>query len=245
MGKRTRSQRRGSSPKNKVSSHRFPAANKLPRVSGKIAEVVDLIHSPVHTTPLAKIKFEDGEIGHMAAPEGMSVGQNIAFGDNVSLKPGNVTTLGQIPEGTPVCNVELRPGDGGKLARSGGNSALLETRMGDKVRVRLPSGRLKELHSKCRATIGVLAGHGRTEKPLMKAGAAHYRAKARGKLYPTVSGVAMNPVDHPHGGGEGKTAGGRHPVSPTGQSAKGLKTRDNKRTDKYIVKRRNKRKDTK
>ena len=122
--------------RNKVSSHRFPAANKLPRVSGKIAEVVDLIHSPVHTTPLAKIKFEDGQVGHMAAPEGMSVGQSIAFGDNVSLKPGNVTTLGQIPEGTPVCNVELRPGDGGKLARSGGNSALLETRMGDKVRVR-------------------------------------------------------------------------------------------------------------
>ena len=145
MGKRTRSQRKGSSPKNKVSSHRFPAANKLPRVSGKIAEVVDLIHSPVHTTPLAKIKFEDGQVGHMAAPEGMSVGQNIAFGDNVSLKPGNVTTLGQIPEGTPVCNVELRPGDGGKLARSGGNSALLETRMGDKVRVRLPSGRLKRI----------------------------------------------------------------------------------------------------
>ena len=174
MGKRTRSQRRGSSPKNKVSSHRFPAKNKLPRVNGEIAEVVDLVHSPVHTTPLAKIKFEDGRIGHMAAPEGISVGQNIAFGDNVSLRPGNVTTLDKIPEGTPVCNVELRPGDGGKLARSGGNSAILETRMEDKVRVRLPSGRLKELNSKCRATIGVLSGHGRTEKPLMKAGAAHF-----------------------------------------------------------------------
>jgi|TARA_B110000914_G_C15513056_1_gene471837 large subunit ribosomal protein L2 len=167
-----------------------------------------------------KFKFEDGEIGHMAAPEGMSVGQSIAFGDNVSLKPGNVTTLEQIPEGTPVCNVELRPGDGGKLARSGGNSAILETRMGDKVRVRLPSGRLKELHSKCRATIGVLAGHGRTEKPLMKAGAAHYRAKARGKAYPTVSGVAMNPVDHPHGGGNHQAVHGPSSVSrnaPPGQ----------------------------
>jgi len=213
MGKRTRSQRRGSSPKNRVSSHRFPAKNKLPRVNGEVAEVVDLIHSPVHTTPLAKIKFEDGQIGHMAAPEGISVGQNIAFGDNVSLKPGNVTTLDMIPEGTPVCNVELRPGDGGKLARSGGNSAVLETRMEDKVRVRLPSGRLKELNAKCRATIGVLSGHGRTEKPLMKAGAAHYRAKARGKLYPTVSGVAMNPVDHPHGGGNHQAVHGPNSVS--------------------------------
>jgi len=166
----------------------------------------------------------------MAAPEGMSVGQNIAFGDNVSLKPGNVTTLAQIPEGTPVCNVELRPGDGGKLARSGGNSALLETRMGDKVRVRLPSGRLKELHSKCRATIGVLAGHGRTEKPLMKAGAAHYRAKARGKLYPTVSGVAMNPVDHPHGGGNHQAVHGPNSVSrnaPPGQKVGHIAPRRN------------------
>jgi len=213
MGKRTRSQRRGSSPKNKVSSHRFPASNRIPRVNDEIGEVVDLVHSPAHTAPLAKIKFADGSIGHIAAPEGISVGQNLAFGDNVFLRPGNVTLLSQIPEGTPICNIEARPGDGGKFARSGGNSATLEARMDDRVRVRLPSGRIKDLPAKCRATIGVLSGHGRTEKPLMKAGAAHYRAKARGKPYPTVSGVAMNPVDHPHGGGNHQAVHGPNSVS--------------------------------
>jgi large subunit ribosomal protein L2 len=109
----------------------------------------------------------------------------------------------------------MPPGDGGKFARSGGNNAMLETRMGDRVRVRLPSGNLKDLPAKCRATIGVLAGHGRTEKPLMKAGAAHYRAKARGKLYPSVSGVAMNPVDHPHGGGNHQAVHGPNSVART------------------------------
>ena len=213
MCKRTRSQRRGSSPKNKVSSHRFPAANVLPRVKDKIGEVVGLVHSPAHTAPLAKIKFEDGTEGHMAAPEGISIGQPVSFGENVELRPGNVTILGSIPEGTPVSNVESRPGDGGKFARSGGNSATVESRTGNKVRIRLPSGRIKELLSTCRATIGVLGGHGRTEKPLMKAGAAHYRAKARGKLYPTVSGVAMNPVDHPHGGGNHQAVHGPNSVS--------------------------------
>ncbi|GIT74951.1 MAG: hypothetical protein Ct9H300mP30_0130 [Methanobacteriota archaeon] len=123
MGKRTRSQRRGSSPKNKVSSHRFPASNRLPRVNGEIGRVVDLVHSPAHTATLAKVKFDDGTVGHIAAPEGISIGQSVSFGDNVSLRPGKVTSLEQIPEGTPICNVECRPGDGGKLARSGGNSA--------------------------------------------------------------------------------------------------------------------------
>ena len=220
MGKRIRAQRRGSSPKNRVNSHRFPAANRLPRVSGEVAEVTELIHSPAHTGPLAALKFDDGSTGHVAATEGMAVGNTIAFGENVSLRPGNVTLLSQIPEGTAICNVEARPGDGGKFARSGGNNAMLETRMGDSVRVRLPSGHLKDLPAHCRATIGVLAGHGRTEKPLMKAGAAHYRAKARGKLYPSVSGVAMNPVDHPHGGGNHQAVHGPNSVSrnaPPGQ----------------------------
>jgi|TARA_B100000287_G_scaffold71848_1_gene63416 large subunit ribosomal protein L2 len=162
---------------------------------------------------LAKVKFEDGEVAHVGAPEGLSVGQTIAFGNRVSLRPGNVTTLDQIPEGTQICNLELRPGDGGKIAKSGGNSAMIDTRMGDYVRVRLPSGTTKDLPAKCRATIGVLGGHGRTEKPLLKAGAAHHRAKARGKLYPTVSGVAMNPVDHPHGGGNHQAVHGPNSVS--------------------------------
>jgi large subunit ribosomal protein L2 len=220
MGKRIRAQRRGSSPKNKVRSHRFPGAIRIPRRSEEIAEVTEIIHSPVHTAPLAKIRFEDGEESFVAATEGMSVGQSISLGEKVKLSPGNITILSNIPEGTPICNVECRPGDGGKFARSGGNNAMLETRMGDKVRVMLPSGSLKDLPAKCRATIGVLAGHGRTEKPLMKAGAAFYRAKARGKLYPTVSGVAMNPVDHPHGGGNHQAVHGPNSVSrhaPPGQ----------------------------
>ena len=237
MGKRIRAQRRGSSPKNRVSSHRFPGASRIPRGVQEVATVVELVHSPVHTAPLVRVKFEDGSETHLVATEGIAVGQEIAIGSNVKLRPGNITELGQIPEGTPISNVELRPGDGGRIARSGGNSAVLETRMGDKVRIRMPSETLKDLPSKCRASIGVLAGHGRSEKPLMKAGAAHYKAKARGKLYPTVSGVAMNPVDHPHGGGEGRTSGGRNPVSRKGFSAKGKKTRNNKRTDKYIIRR--------
>ena len=145
MGKRTRSQRRGSSPKNRVASHRFPASNSLPRVSEQMGEVIDLVHSPAHTAPLAKLRFEDGTLGHMGAPDGISIGQKVAFSTKVSLKPGNVTMLDQIPEGTPVCNVEARPGDGGKFARSGGNSAFVDTGMGDKVRIRLPSGSLKDL----------------------------------------------------------------------------------------------------
>ena len=220
MGKRIRAQRRGSSPKNKVRSHRFPGAIRIPRRSEETAEVTEIIHSPVHTAPLAKIRFEDGEESFVAATEGMSIGQSISLGEKVKLSPGNITILSNIPEGTPICNVECRPGDGGKFARSGGNNAMLETRMGDKVRVKLPSGSLKDLPAKCRATIGVLAGHGRTEKPLMKAGAAFYRAKARGKLYPTVSGVAMNPVDHPHGGGNHQAVHGPNSVSrhaPPGQ----------------------------
>ena len=220
MGKRIRAQRRGSSPKNRVRSHRFPGKSKVPRVEGEVAIVSDLVHSPVHTAPLARVRLDNGNEFFIVATEGMGVGQKVAIGDNVALRPGNITKLSQIPEGTPVNNVESRPGDGGKFARSGGNSAVVESNMGDTVRIRLPSGRLKELNSDCRATIGVLGGHGRTDKPMMKAGSAHYRAKARGKLYPTVSGVAMNPVDHPHGGGNHQAVHGPNSVSrhaPPGQ----------------------------
>ena len=187
MGKRIRAQRRGSSPKNRVSSHRFPGASRIPRGVQEVATVVELVHSPVHTAPLVRVKFDDGSETHLVATEGIAVGQEIAIGSNFKLRPGNITELGQIPEGTPIS---------------------------------MPSGTLKDLPSKCRASIGVLAGHGRAEKPLMKAGAAHYKAKARGKMYPTVSGVAMNPVDHPHGGGNHQAVHGPNSVSrnaPPGQ----------------------------
>ncbi|MDA0877643.1 MAG: 50S ribosomal protein L2 [archaeon] len=213
MGKRIRAQRKGSSPRYKVSSHRFPGRNSMPRENGIVGEVTELIHSPVHTAPLARLRLPDGATTLVVATEGVAVGSTIAIGDNVSLRPGNITTLSKIPEGTAVNNLELRPGDGGKIARSGGNSAIVEGMVGDKVRVRLPSGSLKLLPATCRATIGVLAGHGRSDMPLRTAGAAYYKAKARGKLYPHVSGVAMNPVDHPHGGGNHQAVHGPNSVA--------------------------------
>jgi large subunit ribosomal protein L2 len=149
----------------------------------------------------------------VVATEGLSVGSNVAVGNNVSLRPGNITSIGNIPEGTAINNLELRPGDGGKVARSAGNSCYVEAKIGEKVRIRMPSGSLKELPANCRATIGVLAGHGRDEMPLRTAGAAYYKAKARGKLYPHVSGVAMNPVDHPHGGGNHQAVHGPNSVA--------------------------------
>jgi large subunit ribosomal protein L2 len=185
----------------------------MPRENGIEVEVVELVHSQIHTAPLARIKLPDGDTQLIVATEGLSVGSKIYIGDNVELRPGNVTQLGNIPEGTAINTVELRPGDGGKIARSGGNSCLVESRVGDKVRVRLPSGALKEISANCRATIGVLAGHGRDEMPLRTAGAAHYKAKAKGKLYPHVSGVAMNPVDHPHGGGNHQAVHGPNSVA--------------------------------
>jgi large subunit ribosomal protein L2 len=185
----------------------------MPRENGIVGEVTELIHSPVHTAPLARLRLPDGATTLVVATEGVAVGSTIAIGDNVSLRPGNITTLSKIPEGTAVNNLELRPGDGGKIARSGGNSAIVEGMVGDKVRVRLPSGSLKLLPATCRATIGVLAGHGRSDMPLRTAGAAYYKAKARGKLYPHVSGVAMNPVDHPHGGGNHQAVHGPNSVA--------------------------------
>ena len=238
MGKRIRAQRKGSSPRYRVASHRFPGANAMPRVKNVVGEVTELVHSPVHTAPLARVKLPDGETTLVVATEGLAIGSSVAIGDNVALRPGNITELSNVPEGTAINNLELRPGDGGKIARTAGNSATVEAHLdGGKVRVRLPSGVSKDMPATCRATIGVLAGHGRSEMPLRTAGAAHYKAKARGKAFPTVSGVAMNPVDHPHGGGEGRTSGGRHPATPWGKSTKGKKTRNNKGTNVFILKR--------
>lgn len=213
MGKRIRAQRKGVSRVYRVASHRFPGASRLPKANDQTGTVTELVHSPVHTAPLARVTMEDGEKTLLVAAEGLSVGEVIAIGDRAALKPGNVTYLKNIPEGTPIHNVEMRPGDGGRIARSGGSSATLETRMGDKVRIRMPSGRLKDVPGLCRASIGVLGGHGREDKPMMKAGAAHYRAKARGKRYPSVSGVKMNPVNHPHGGGNHQAVHGPNSVA--------------------------------
>ncbi len=160
------------------------------------------------------MKLPDGQTTLVVATEGISIGSSVAIGDNVSLRPGNITTISNIPEGTAINNLELRPGDGGKVARTAGNSAYVEAHLDNgSVRVRLPSGTSRDMSGKCRATIGVLAGHGRGEMPLRTAGAAHYKAKARGKLYPHVSGVAMNPVAHPHGGGNHQAVHGPNSVA--------------------------------
>ncbi len=212
MGKRIRAQRKGSSPRYRVSSHRFPGANRMPRVNDVVAEVTELIHSPIHSAPLARVKLPDGQTNLVVATEGIAVGSSVAIGNTAALRPGNITNLLAIPEGTQINNVEIRPGDGGKISRTAGNSCQIEAHLGDKVRIRMPSGKSKILNGKCRATIGVLAGHGRLEMPLRTAGAAHYKAKAKGKLYPHVSGVAMNPVDHPHGGGNHQAVHGPNSV---------------------------------
>ena len=214
MGKRTRSQRKGSSPRYRVASHRFPGSNNMPRVKDVGGEVTELVHSPVHTAPLARVKLPDGQTNLVVATEGISIGSTVAIGDNVALRPGNITSISNIPEGTAINNLELRPGDGGKIARTAGNSATIEAHLeGGKVRVRLPSGVSKDMTGNCRATIGVLAGHGRGEMPLRTAGAAPYKANARGKVSPHVSGVAMNPVDHPHGGGNHQAVHGPSSVA--------------------------------
>ena len=147
MGKRIRAQRKGSSPRYRVASHKFPGANKMPRSNDIVGEVSDLIHSPVHSAPLAKINLPDGDSTLVVATEGISIGSKVAIGDNVSLRPGNITAIGNIPEGTAINNLELRPGDGGKVARSAGNSCYVEARIGDKVRIRMPSGALKRTFS--------------------------------------------------------------------------------------------------
>jgi len=213
MGKRIRAQRKGSSPRYRVASHRFPGANRMPRATDIVGEVTELVHSPVHSAPLARVKLPGGDTTLVSATEGIAIGSSVAIGDNVALKPGNITRIANIPEGTAINNLELRPGDGGKVARAAGNSCIVEARIGNKVRIRLPSGAIKELPENCRATIGVLSGHGRDEMPLRTAGAAYYKAKARGKLFPHVSGVAMNPVDHPHGGGNHQAVHGPSSVA--------------------------------
>ena len=185
----------------------------MPRENDVVCEVTRTHSQPGSQRSFGSIKTPDGETTMVAATEGLSIGSKVAIGDNVALRPGNITELGNIPEGTAINNLELRPGDGGKVARSGGNSCIVESRIGDMVRVRMPSGALKELPANCRATIGVLAGHGRDEMPMRTAGAAYYKAKARGKLYPHVSGVAMNPVDHPHGGGNHQAVHGPNSVA--------------------------------
>ena len=199
-----------------------------------IPAVVERIeYDPNRSAHIALVKYADGERRYIIAPKGIAVGAPIASGEDSPIKPGSALSLKSIPVGTVIHNIEMKPGKGGQLVRSAGGSAQLAAREGAYATIRLRSGEMRKIHVDCRATVGEV-GHGEHNlRKLGKAGAKRWRG-----VRPTVRGVAMNPVDHPHGGGEGRTSGGRHPVSPWGTPTKGYKTRSNKRTDSMIVRRR-------
>ena len=202
---------------------------------GMNAEVIRIEYDPNRTCHIALIKYEDSTLSYILAPQKLQLQSIILSGDNVDIKVGNSLPLKNIPTGTLVHNVEIKPLKGGQLARSAGSSVQLVGKDKDYAMLKLTSGEQRLVPLNCRATIGVVSNPDHQNCNSGKAGRSRWLGKR-----PHVRGVVMNPVDHPHGGGEGRTAGGRHPVSRTGQSAKGLKTRDNKRTDKFIIRRRKK-----
>ena len=200
-----------------------------------VAEVERLEYDPNRTAHIALLKYSDGERRYVIAPKGVSAGDKIQSGETAPIKVGNCLPLRNIPVGSVVHCIELKPGKGAQLARSAGASVQLVAREGRHATLRLRSGEMRKVLADCRATLGEVSNSEHSLRKLGKAGAARWRG-----VRPTVRGVAMNPVDHPHGGGEGRTSGGRHPVSPWGMPTKGYKTRKNKRTDKLIVRRRGK-----
>ena len=218
------------------------------------ATVERIEYDPNRSCYIMLVKFEDGTHAYYLAPQKITAGdkvengskKEIKVGDKVEsgskkeIKVGNCMPLQDIPVGINIHNVEIQPGGGGKIARAAGSSVTISGLDGNYSLIKLASGEVRKIDSKALATIGILSNPDQKNIKIGKAGRSRWLGRR-----PHTRGVVKNPVDHPHGGGEGKSAGGRHPVSPTGQSAKGLKTRDNKRTDKFIVKRRNKRKDTK
>lgn len=214
MGKRLKSQRRGKgSPTYRAPSHRYlgevtyrPLEES--ELEGSLwGEVMEILHDPARTAPVARVRFETGEERLVLAPEGILVGSKIYCGVSAPAKPGNILPLAEIPEGAQIFNVEAKPGDGGKFARASGTHALLVAHEVDKAAVQLPSGEMKFLDPNCRATIGIVSGGGRIEKPFVKAGKVHYLSKAKSWKWPVVRGVAMNVVNHPFGGGRHQHAG--------------------------------------
>lgn len=214
MGKRIISQNRGrGTPTYRAPSHRYKASLKHPKVNADemlTGTVVGLEHDPARSAPLAKVSFANGEERMIVAPEGMAVGTIISCGAEAEVRPGNVLPLSNIPEGVPVCNIESKPNDGGQFARSSGVYATVVSHDKGKTVVQMPSGEMKWLNSKCRATVGIVSGGGRLDRPFLKAGKKYHKMKTRAAKYPRVRGVAMNVVDHPFGGGNRQ-----HPGRPT------------------------------
>ncbi|KYP11173.1 MAG: 50S ribosomal protein L2 [Limnobacter sp. CACIAM 66H1] len=203
---------------------------------GVPAKVETIEYDPNRTAHIALICYADGERAYIIAPRGLQLGQTVLNGSEAPIKIGNTLPIRNIPVGTTVHCVEMLPGKGAQIARSAGGSAMLLARDGTYAQMRLRSGEIRRVHIECRATIGEVSNEENSLKKVGKAGATRWKG-----IRPTVRGTAMNPVDHPHGGGEGKTGEGRVPVSPWGQPAKGYRTRNNKRTNSMIVQRRHKR----
>jgi len=201
------------------------------------ATVERLEYDPNRSANIALVLYADGERRYIIAPKSVAAGSELISGDAAPIKPGNTLPLRNVPVGSVVHCIEMKPGKGAQIARSAGTSAQVVAREGQYVTVRLRSGEMRKILSECRATLGEVSNSEHSLRKLGKAGASRWRG-----VRPTVRGVAMNPVDHPHGGGEGRTSGGRHPVSPWGTPTKGYKTRKNKRTDKLIVRKRTARK---
>ncbi|HPJ36076.1 MAG TPA: 50S ribosomal protein L2 [Spirochaetota bacterium] len=197
-------------------------------------KVVSIEYDPNRSANIALISYVDGDKRYIIAPESVKVGDRIESGEKVEIKAGNALPLKNIPLGSSIYNIELHRGKGGQLVRSAGTEAVLTAKEGDYCLVKLPSGEIRKIHSECYSTIGVVGNKDHINVTIGKAGRSRWMNKR-----PKVRGVAMNPVDHPLGGGEGKSSGGRHPVSPTGKPTKGYKTRKkHKYSDNYIIKRR-------
>ena len=203
---------------------------------GVPAKVVSIEYDPNRTARIALLAYADGEKAYILAPNGLQVGQTVMNGSKAELKPGNCLKIKDIPVGVSIHNIEMLPGQGAKLVRSAGQSAVLRGKEEVYAQVKLPSGEVRMIHVECKATIGVVGNEEHMNVKLGKAGKKRYMGKR-----PHVRGVAMNPIDHPMGGGEGRSSGGGHPVSPWGQLAKGKRTRYPKKTSsKFIVERRKK-----
>lgn len=208
MGKPIVSRRRGKgSPTFKSPSHRHGEPNTLPKLHEGDGTVEDLIHNPGHQSPLAVLRMADGSRASMLAPEGIAVGDPVAIGGEVELRVGSVLPLGRIPEGSFIFCIESKPGDGGKFVRSAGNHATVVSRSRKSVVVQLPSGRFKDFHPSCRCIIGVVAGGGLKDKPIVRAGKRFHMLRNKATYWPVVRGVAKNPVDHPFGGGQKQHTG--------------------------------------
>jgi len=213
MGKRIIVRRRGKGTTvYRSPSHRHLAPAILPKLKSGRARVVDLVHDPGHTAPMAKLLWNDGRVRYMLAPEGLKVGQEVLMGDNAPIQIGNILPLREIPEGTPIYHIEGMPLDGGKFVKAGGSSAVLVPR-GKDVTIQLPSGSFKSLSGQCRAIIGMVGGGGRPDLPFAKAGKKYHALRSKAKIWPVVSGVAMSPVNHPHGGGGHQHVGKPNTVS--------------------------------